>query len=413
MVEDRDGALGRLRVGDRGADRRLKELAPDVLLQRRERLAAVARAHVGDVEHDAEPAQLGVQSVARELDDLERLLDALQREVLRLGRQQRVVGGDERVDGQQAERRRAVQEDQVIALAQRLERAPERQLAAHLAGEHELGLGEREVRGDDVVVDRLRRLGAAGEHVGDRRRGLGIDVEVVRQVALRIEIDGEHVEADAAQDVGQGPHRGGLAGAALLGEDCDRGAQGRQRLLGAERGGGRLGAQRRAIGEAQAVAADDDLVAVGEQLRDDALAVDEHAVEAAVVEHAHAVGLGDQHRMAARDGRILEAQVGRQAAADPHRVAGHGDRAHLAGVMEDEVAARCPRSRRGRRRSASPCVAVSGSVRWKRVLPANSEARVKLAPVAAGAGRKDIGSGHLQDVTTDLAAKRAGSGERS
>ena len=29
--------------------------------------------------------ELGVQAVARELDDLERLLDALQREVLRLG----------------------------------------------------------------------------------------------------------------------------------------------------------------------------------------------------------------------------------------------------------------------------------------------------------------------------------------
>ena len=70
-----------------------------------------------------------------------------------------------------------------------------------------------------------------------------------------------------------------------------------------------VGGQRRAIGEAQAVAPDDDLVAVGEHARLDALAVDEDAVEAAVVEHAHAVGLGDEQRVAARDGRVVEAHV--------------------------------------------------------------------------------------------------------
>ena len=50
---------------------------------------------------------------------------------------------------------------------------------------------------------------------------LGVDVEVVRQVALRIEVDGERLEPDAPEDVRQGPHRRGLAGAALLGEDRD------------------------------------------------------------------------------------------------------------------------------------------------------------------------------------------------
>ena len=42
------------------------------------------------------------------------------------------------------------------------------------------------------------------------------------------------------------------------------------------------------VEEVQDVAADDDLVAVGQRAPLDALAVDEHAVEAAVVEHAHA-----------------------------------------------------------------------------------------------------------------------------
>ena len=201
---------------------RVEQLLAEVLAQRVERLARVAGAHVGDVEHHAEPFEVGVEALAGELDHLERLLDALQREVLRLGRQQRVVGRHERVDGQQAERRRAVDQDQVVVARDLAQRPLERQLAAHLAAEHQLGLGQSEVGGDDPVVDGLARLGAPGEHVADRRRGVGIDVEVVGQVALRVEVDGEDVQPDPPKDVGQRPDRGRLAGAALLGEDRDR-----------------------------------------------------------------------------------------------------------------------------------------------------------------------------------------------
>ena len=73
-----------------------------------------------------------------------------------------------------------------------------------------------------AVVDRVGGLGAAGEDVADGRLGVGVDVEVVGQVALRVEVDREHVEPDAAEDVGEGADRRRLAGAALLGEDCDR-----------------------------------------------------------------------------------------------------------------------------------------------------------------------------------------------
>ena len=88
-----------------------------MLAQRGEGLARVHRPHVGDVEQHAEPLEVGVEAVAGELDDLERLLDALEREVLGLGAEQRVVGGDERVDRQQPEGRRAVdQHDVEVAL---------------------------------------------------------------------------------------------------------------------------------------------------------------------------------------------------------------------------------------------------------------------------------------------------------
>src|SRR3954452_9411067 len=68
--------------------------------------------------------------------------------------------------------------------------------------------------------------------------------------------------------------------------------------------------------EVQPVAPDDDLVAVGQDAPLDALAVDEHAVQAAVVEDAHAVGLAHDQRVPARHGRVVEADVGREAA--PH-----------------------------------------------------------------------------------------------
>jgi len=67
----------------------------------------------------------------------------------------------------------------------------------------------------------------------------------------------------------------------------------------------------------EVVAADHDLVAVGERAPLDALAVDEHAVQGAVVQHPQAVGLAHDQRVAARDGGIVEADVSREAAPDP------------------------------------------------------------------------------------------------
>ena len=222
VVEDRDALLGRLGVGDRGADHGLEDLLAVVLLELLVGLARVLRAHVGDVEHHAEELEVRVVELLRLLDDLERSLHALQREVLRLGGHERPVGGDEAVDRQQAERRRAVDQHQVVLLADVLERLAHDELAAHLARHRALHLGEDRRRGDHAAVGGRLRLRLAAEHVGDRRRRVRSDVEVVRQVALRIEVDGEHVESDPAEHVRQRAHCGGLARAALQRQYGDR-----------------------------------------------------------------------------------------------------------------------------------------------------------------------------------------------
>ena len=79
-------------------------------------------------------------------------------------------------------------------------------------------------------MDRVGGLGPAGEDVADGRLGVGIDVQVVGQVALRVEVDRQHLEPELAEDVAQGPDRRRLAGAALLGEDCDGRGHGRRTL---------------------------------------------------------------------------------------------------------------------------------------------------------------------------------------
>ncbi len=66
---------------------------------------------------------------------------------------------------------------------------------------------------------RFPDLGGARQHFADRRGRVGIDVEVVGQVALRVEVDGQNAQPDAAEDVRQRTHRRGLAGAALLREN--------------------------------------------------------------------------------------------------------------------------------------------------------------------------------------------------
>jgi len=107
-------------------------------------------AHVGQVEQHPEQAKSGVEAVSREVDDLHGLLDSLQREVLGLRGHERAICRHERVDRQQAERRWAVDQDQVVLAGQLGQRPPERQLATHLPAEHELGLGEAEVGRDEV-----------------------------------------------------------------------------------------------------------------------------------------------------------------------------------------------------------------------------------------------------------------------
>ena len=76
-----------------------------------------------------------------QLDVAQQLAETLEGVVLALDRDEHLVGGGQAVDGEQAERRRAVDEDEVVVAAHGLERPPQLELPAERGHELDLGAG--------------------------------------------------------------------------------------------------------------------------------------------------------------------------------------------------------------------------------------------------------------------------------
>ena len=78
--------------------------------------------------------------------------EPLEREVFAVERNQHGVGGDERVEGEQAERGRCVDQDEVEAIAQRIEQLTQTALAVRQVDELDFRAGEIAIRGDQPKV---------------------------------------------------------------------------------------------------------------------------------------------------------------------------------------------------------------------------------------------------------------------
>ena len=129
---------------------------------------------------------------------------------------------------------------------------------------------------------------------------------------------------------------------------------------------------------------DDDLVAVGQRRPLDAAAVDVDAVERAVVEHAYAVGLGDDQRMTARDGRVVEAHVGGQRAADPRPLARRRARRCGGRSPRRRGTCRARQVRRGPRRSSRAGSARPARAAATGTAPSPATGRVPVASISPG-----------------------------
>ena len=188
-----------------------------------------------------------IEVLPHQVDVVEQLPQPLERVVLALDGDEHLVAGDERVQGQQPQGRRAVDEHVVRPLLRRegvdvgLDGPAQPVLAGDDGDQLDLGAGEVDRRGDAQQlraggrrVDHLGQRAVADERVVDRGGADGVlDAEGGARVALRVEVDDQRPQPVERQGHAQ-VHRGRrLADAALLVGDRDDAdpVRGREGLL--------------------------------------------------------------------------------------------------------------------------------------------------------------------------------------
>src|SRR6185312_5978477 len=113
---DRHAVAGRLGEANAPRHHRIEDERPEVAAHLAGNVAREPRASVVHRQQDTGDPQARVDPGADELDALEQLRQALERVVLALHRHDQAVGGREGIDGQEPERRRAVDEDVRVLL---------------------------------------------------------------------------------------------------------------------------------------------------------------------------------------------------------------------------------------------------------------------------------------------------------
>ena len=229
VVEDRAALLGRLGVGDRGADHRVEDLVAEVLLELRRRPRASARCACRRCS--------AARRATRGRGCRTRFACSMTSSAPSTPCSAKYCASEE-ISAQSAATRPLIvsrpsaggQSMRMMSWLLRtslsaLRRTSSRPILPDSAALH---LGQdRRTRARSRRARRpwpWRRPRRTSAIVGVASGG---DVEVVGEVALRVEVDGEHVEPDPAQDVGQRSNSGGLARAALERQDGDRLGHGR------------------------------------------------------------------------------------------------------------------------------------------------------------------------------------------
>src|SRR5262249_25146965 len=154
-----------------------------------------ARTAIEHRKDNAADPKARIQPIPDELDRLEQVGQPLESVELALQGNQHRVGGDERIDGQETERRRTVDDDPV-GEASFPNHPPESRFPLLQANELDLRADEVNVRGQDFeLVDRrgphgLLKSGCTEEEMINRRLPTGLrDPQTGRGISLRVQID--------------------------------------------------------------------------------------------------------------------------------------------------------------------------------------------------------------------------------
>ena len=129
------------------------------------------RARFIQAEHDAGQVKPVVEPFVHEADRFQQFRQAVQREEVRLQREEDIVGGGQGVDREDAERGRAVDEDEVEIIGGVGKFVAEDHFAADDAGQFDFDRGQIDVRRGDPEVFFFRGRGRPGSlpEVGDGR----------------------------------------------------------------------------------------------------------------------------------------------------------------------------------------------------------------------------------------------------
>src|SRR3954471_24409892 len=193
-------------------------------LQLFEHVLREIRSAVEECRQQSEDPQIPVQLEADRVDDLDQVVEALHRVVLRLDRDDHSGRRDKSVDRQHAEVWRAIDEDVVIRRDVPLECVAQDRLPAKCREQFTLRRSEIDVGGCDIDAGCLRRQ----DHLGEGRSsvsenvshgtfdGIQVDAEAGSEVGLRIHVDAEDAVALFSERARKIDRRRRLSDAALL-----------------------------------------------------------------------------------------------------------------------------------------------------------------------------------------------------
>src|SRR5664279_867673 len=216
-----------LRQADVARNDSVEDLVAEVRLQLVADLRLQSDARVEHHAQDADDLERRVEVCMDLLDRVDEIGQSLESEVFALHRHDHAVRAGQAVQREQAEARRAIDEDEVV-FGRGDERATQSLVAAFESHQFDLRAGQLTIRTDDVVAGLRACLSRFGDsrvfeqHVvhAELERTL-VDARAHRRVALRVEVDDEDAAADLRQ-ASRKVHGGGrLADAALLVGDAE------------------------------------------------------------------------------------------------------------------------------------------------------------------------------------------------
>src|SRR5215472_10285140 len=231
VLQDRDRRQWRFGETNRIFDREVVDKIAEVLAHQLEHLLRVQRARFEDGWQDTGHLELRVEFQPHPLDASMQLLHTLQTEVFALEWDDHLVGGHEGVDGDQAQRGRAIYDHKVELALDRPELLFEDCLPADLVQELALGPGELDVGRSVVDADqRVLEDDLVGGHAGVDQQVVDGPLEFIghlephvdAEMSLRVEIDEQHALFTLGQRGAQVHGRGGLTHPTFLVGDRNR-----------------------------------------------------------------------------------------------------------------------------------------------------------------------------------------------